>query len=93
MEEKTYYYYFDCLDGIIGEQYLTARELTTLLHGSDRETLTEKQIKSEALNYEATLYRYEKSEDGSYTNGACIYDTYGLEKTYTKTECGSWNKD
>ena len=93
MEEKTYYYYFDCLDGVIGEQYLTAEELTALLIGSDKDTLTEKQIKAHALNYEATLYRYEKDGDGNYINGVCIYDPYGLEKTYTKTECGSWDND
>ncbi len=86
--EKTYYYYFDCLDGFIGEQYLTAEEVTTLLIGSDKKTLTEKQIISEALNYEATLYRYEKDSKGNYTNGACIYDPYGRKEEYTKLERG-----
>lgn len=87
-----YYYFFDCLDGILGEKYLTPSDVAELQTGK-REALPETELKKIARNYEATLYRYEKSEDGSYTNGACIYDPYGLEKTYTKTECGSWDKD
>lgn len=72
--EATYYYYFDCLDGVIGEQYFTAGELTSLLIGSDRETLSEKEIIRHARNYEATLYRYEKDTEGNYIHKTCLYD-------------------
>ncbi len=72
--EATYFYYFDCLDGVIGEQYFTAGELTSLLIGSDRETLSEKEIIRHARNYEATLYRYEKDTEGKYINQTCLYD-------------------
>ena len=72
--EATYYYYFDCLDGILGEQYLTAGELTSLLIGSDKETITEKEIIRHARNYEDTLYRYEKDSEGNYIKEVCLYD-------------------
>lgn len=72
--EATYYYYFDCLDGILGEQYLTAGELASLLIGSDKETITEKEIIRHARNYEATLYRYEKDSEGNYIKEVCLYD-------------------
>ena len=51
------YYYFDCLDGIIGEELITAEELSKRLYGRDK-SLTEAQIKHIAADYEAELHRY-----------------------------------
>lgn len=75
MEE--FYYYFECLDGRLGEKYLTPSDVNELETGK-REPLTEQEIIAIARNYEADLYRYRKSPEGEYTDGALIYDTEGL---------------
>ena len=69
----TYFYYLDCMDGIIGEKMLTAAELNKLETGGTGE-MSEKDIKRLAANYEASLYRYEKDTNGNYTNEICLYD-------------------
>ena len=51
------YYYFDCMDGRIGEELITAEELSKRLYGENR-NLTEAQIKYIAADYEAELHRY-----------------------------------
>ena len=51
------YYYFDCMDGRIGEELITAEELSKRLYGKNR-NLTEEQIKHIAADYEAELHRY-----------------------------------
>ena len=51
------YYLLDCLDGIIGDELITAAELSQRLYGEDRQ-LTEAQIKAIAADYEAELHRY-----------------------------------
>ena len=51
------YYYFDCMDGRIGEELITAEELSKRLYGKNR-NLTEEQIKLIAADYEAELHRY-----------------------------------
>ena len=71
-----YYYYLDCLDGVLGDTYLTAEELNQLQNGS-AEPMTEREIIKTAANYEAALYRYEKTTDGEFINGVCIYDPEG----------------
>lgn len=68
-----YYYFFDCLDGQLGEKYLTSPDVAEIIKGK-REELTERELKAIALNYEATLYRYEKDSEGNYTNEVCLYD-------------------
>ena len=67
------YYYFDCLDGIIGDKYLTASEVNELVNGK-AEPLEEKQIIKIAQNYEATLYACKKDSSGQFTNQSCLYD-------------------
>ena len=82
MEEKngarSYYYYFDCLDGLIGDNYFTFEEVEKLIKkkSSIEGPITEKHIKRVAANYEATLYRYEKDEEGHYINEVCLYDPF-----------------
>lgn len=51
------YYFLECLDGIIGDELLTAKELSLRLYGQDK-GLTEQQIKHIAADYEAELFRY-----------------------------------
>lgn len=59
------YYYFDCMDGIIGEALLTPQEISKRLYGQDR-GLTETDIKRISADYEAELHRYTFT-DGSIT--------------------------
>lgn len=66
------YYYFDCMDGLIGDKLLTAVEVSEILHGR-AEDLTEKQLIQIAANYEATLYRQEYTA-GELTAEATLYD-------------------
>lgn len=51
------YCWLDCLDGEIGEKYLTAEELSNALYGRDKH-LTEHDIKLIAADYEAELHKY-----------------------------------
>lgn len=57
------YYFFDCMDGNIGDDLLTAGEVSTRLYGTDR-GLTESDLKAIAADYEAELHLYEYM-DGS----------------------------
>ena len=68
------YYYFDCLDGIIGDRYFTPQEIAEILTGKP-EPMPEKELIKEAANYEATLYRHE------ITNGE-------ITATHTLYNCG-----
>lgn len=68
-----FYYYFDCLDGELGERYLTSSEVNKLVYNVN-EDLPESNIIRIAKEYEATLYRYEKTEEGDYTNETLLYD-------------------
>ena len=52
------YYVFDCLDGEIGGEPMTAQEISRRLYGEARE-LTEGELKAIAADYEAELYRYQ----------------------------------
>ena len=72
-EPKEYYYYFDCLDGLIGDSYLTASEINKLITGA-ADPMSEKDIIKTAANYEATLYRYEKANGGGMVNEIILYD-------------------
>ena len=67
------YYYFDCLDGELGETYLTPSEINKLLYNVT-EDLPESTIIRIAKEYEATLLRYEKTEAGDYINETLLYD-------------------
>jgi hypothetical protein len=51
------YYFFECLDGVIGDRLITLEELRECLT-TDPTPLTEKDAISIAKNYEADLYRY-----------------------------------
>ena len=77
-QEENYLYFFDCLDADIGEKYLTARRVTDLVIGTEAETLTEPQIIKVAASYEATLYRFTKTNQGGAENRVCIYDCYAM---------------
>jgi len=76
-EQPEYYYFFDCLDGVLSDRYLTARELAELMTGA-ADPLSEKEIKRIAANYEATLYRYTMDADGNPQNEQCIYDPFDM---------------
>ena len=76
-ECTTYYYYFDCLDGVLSDRYLTAQELAQILKGEEK-PLCEKEIKSIAANYEATLYRYTMDPNGNPQNEVCLYDPFDM---------------
>lgn len=51
------YYFFDCIDEIIGEELLTAEEVSTRLYGTDR-GLTERELEEIAADHDAELHRY-----------------------------------
>lgn len=70
---KQYQYFFDCLDGTIGDKYITAIELNELLTGKS-EPMTEKEIIETAADYEATLYRREIDEHGNPSKDIMLYD-------------------
>ena len=72
-QEPKFVYYFDCLDGVIGEQYFTASELNQLMNGRS-EPMDERSIIRTAANYEATLTRYEVNEAGEPVNPLELYE-------------------
>ena len=82
-QEKTpenhpeYYYFFDCLDGVLSDRYLTARELAQLMTGAS-EPMSEKEIIKTAANYEATLYRYTMDKNNNPQNEKCLYDPFNI---------------
>ena len=76
-ESPEYYYFFDCLDGVLSDRYLTARELAQLITGK-REPMPEKDIIKTAANYEATLYRYILDANGNPQNEKCLYDPFNI---------------
>lgn len=72
--ENGIYYYFDCLDGLLGEKFLTPAEVSEILTGKP-EPLTEKELIRIAADYEATLYRHELT-GGQITFTKTLYDCY-----------------
>ena len=70
---EKYFYLFDCLDGLIGDSYLTASDINRLITGA-ADPMPEKEIIKAAANYEATLYRYERTESGEMINETILYD-------------------
>lgn len=74
-EQPEYYYFFDCLDGVLSDRYLTARELAQLLTGA-ADPMPEKDIIRTAANYEATLYRYTMDDNGNPINEKILYDCF-----------------
>lgn len=68
-----YYYFFDCLDGQLGDKYLTSSEINMLMTGKS-DDLPENDIIQIARNYEATLYRSMKGPEGDYINEVLLYD-------------------
>ena len=78
VEQKKYYYFFDCLDAGLSEKYLTAQEIAQIIGEKGHYPITEKHIKTIAAYYEATLYRYEFDEDNNPINEVCLYDPFGM---------------
>lgn len=70
------YYYFECLDGLLGERPLLPADVSQIIEGR-REDLTEKELIAIAANYEATLYRQEYTA-GDLTAENMLYDCYDL---------------
>lgn len=69
-------YYFDCLDGQVGERYMTLDELRETYHGAnDSRQLTESDAVSIARNLEATLYRC-TVEAGEVVDSVTLYDPF-----------------
>lgn len=68
------FYYFDCLDGDIGDKLLTAPEVSQIIYGRPAD-LTEAELISLAADYEATLYRQEYKDD-ELTGEKVLYDCY-----------------
>ena len=77
-EGPQFVYVFDCLDGILSERFWSPAELAETMHGPGAPGMTEKEIKSIAHNYEATLYRYEINASGEPVNQTCIYDCLAM---------------
>ncbi len=76
VEQKKYYYFFDCLDAGLSEKYLTAREIAQII--GEQGPITEKHIKTIAAYYEATLYRYEFNEENNPINEVCLYNPFDM---------------
>lgn len=72
--EKEYIYFFDCLDAALCDKYLTLAELAAII-GKEPASITERDLIKHAANYEATLYRYEKDQNGNPINETVLYDT------------------
>ena len=84
LEEQTieaggtvYVYFFDCFEGDLCDRYLTACEINELLNGI-YSPMPERDIIKLAANFEATLYRYEKTPGGDPINETCIYDCFNM---------------
>ena len=69
-----YIYFFDCLDAALCDKYLTLAELAPII-GKEPGDITERDLIKHAANYEATLYRYEKTASGYLQNEVVLYDT------------------
>lgn len=69
------YYFFDCLDGNIGDKLLTLKELKEIMTNEDVE-FTEKKAIQIARDYEATLYKYTFNEDGEQINRVMLYESW-----------------
>lgn len=78
MEEKLNgtYYLFDCLNGEIGNRLLTLEELRQAMTW-ENVTYTEKDAKRIAMDYEATLYRYEYI-DGEVKESKTLYNPWQI---------------
>lgn len=74
MKDGTFYY-FDCLDGDLGDKYWTAAELAKENHKN--KPYTEKQLKDIAMNYEALLMRY-KFKNGEEVEAKKLYDPFEI---------------
>lgn len=72
-----YYYFFDCLDGVLSDRYLTAQELAQLMTGAS-DPMSERDIIRTAANYEATLYRFTMDTNGNPQNEKCLYDPFNI---------------
>ena len=70
------YYYFDCLDGLLGDRYLTIEEVRELMT-NEKINYTEEDLKQIATNYEATLFRYEY-KDGEEISHKRLYDCWAI---------------
>ena len=76
-DHPEYYYFFDCLDGVLSDRYLTAREVAQLVTGA-ADPMPEGDIIRTAANYEATLYRYTFDSAGNPQNEKCLYDPFNI---------------
>lgn len=74
MKDGTYYY-FDCLDGLLGDKYWTAAELAE--RDRKNKPYTERKIKEIAMNYEALLMRY-KYKNGEEVEEKKLYDPFEI---------------
>lgn len=68
------YYMFDGMDGVICDRLLTLEELRQAMTWSNV-TYTEKDAKRIAMDYEATLYRYEYI-DGELKERKLLYEAW-----------------
>lgn len=73
-QQNGIYYYFDCMDGIIGERFFTPAEIAQILTGQP-EPISEKELIKAAANYEATLYRHEV-KDGQISLTTTLYSCW-----------------
>lgn len=70
---NVFLYFFDCLEPVLADRYMTACEVNELLNGIYA-PIEEREIIRAAANYEATLYRYERTPAGDRINKTCLYD-------------------
>lgn len=70
-------YYFDCLDGTVGERYWSLEELGALTNPQEPATFTERAARRMAHNLEAELYRC-KVVGGEVVDSVCIYDPFSF---------------
>ena len=70
------YYFFDCMDGLIGDEPMKPEQVRKILTG-EAGTYTEKELIRIAADHEATLYRQEY-QGGDLIKETRIYNAWGL---------------
>lgn len=75
VNQTDYYYFFDCLDAGLSENYMTAIEVNKLIAGETAtDPIKEKDLITIAAYYDAILYRYQFNANKEPINEVCLYE-------------------
>lgn len=73
VNQTDYYYFFDCHDAKLSENYMTAIEVNELITGNAAEPIKENDMVKIAAYYDAILYRYQFNGNKEPINELCLY--------------------